>query len=124
MSYEKLDIEKYKDRTILHATLSDNAVTLELEDRITLSIQDSGQECCEERYLTCDDNLWDLVDGKLMDISLRDGGTKNEGTHETHETLFLDIRTDQTSVTICSHNEHNGWYGGIAPYIKETRTRR
>lgn len=90
----------------------DGALVLSFEDGGELLVFDEGRSCCESRYLTCDDDLSDLIGGKLTSIELREGGAA-ERDWDFHETQFVKVETDKGGVTLCTHNEHNGYYGGF-----------
>lgn len=104
-------------KTIAKAVLDadaedDGAVIIDFTDGSGLSIFDAGRSCCESRYITCDDDLAGLAGAKLMDIELRDGGSV-EADYDCHETQFVEIVTSNGNATLCTHNEHNGYYGGF-----------
>lgn len=90
-------------------------------DKTVLTLYDSAQSCCERRYLSCDDNLKpfkgstligvDLVEAKSEEIALLEKDGDYHG--EDHEVMFLKIKTSEGVFTVCSHDEHNGYYGGI-----------
>lgn len=76
-------------------------------------IEDSGQCCCEQRYLHTSDDLDDLVGDKLVSIQV-DGVKCLDESGEEHEVAFLKVSTNRDSVVIETHNEHNGYYGGFS----------
>ncbi len=39
-----------------------------------------------------------------------------------HEVSFLEIETNKGQISVASHNEHNGYYGGICLGISEVKT--
>lgn len=113
--------DKYYGRVVERGQLLNDGdvptLQLALEDGVTLLIQDQGQSCCESRYMTCDDNLANIFGGRLLAIEVLDGPDLPSG--ETHEQQFLIIRTTEGTITVASHNEHNGYYGGFALRITE-----
>ena len=60
-----------------------------------------------------DDDLTDFVGAVLMDIDTSEGESK-EGKHgDCNETMFLLVKTSKGVINCCTHNEHNGYYGGF-----------
>jgi|GEM_PF-1159730 len=96
-----------------------DALNLTFDDGVTLRLTDEGQSCCEHRYMTCDDDLSKLVGGKLNRIEAKEGPTTSADYGEEHEQIFVEIATDQCFVTVCTHNEHNGYYGGFGLSLDE-----
>ncbi len=82
------------------------------EDGIQICISDKEQSCCEERYITCDDDPKSLIGGELRRIESKKGPTIGDDD-DIHEQCFIEIGTDKTFITLCTHNEHNGGYGGF-----------
>lgn len=90
----------------------DGAVVIGFEEG-ELILWDNARSCCESRYIDTDDDLEDLVGGVLVGVAAQDGPTA-EDAEGVHEQDFLHIKTDKATVVLCTHNEHNGYYGGIA----------
>ena len=121
--------EKYVGRRIVEASLvkagdkpscgeAGDELRLKFEDGVEISLRDEGQSCCESRYVTCDDDLSKIVGGKLVKIEAKDAPNGESGYGE-HEQCFIEVSTDECFVTLCTHNEHNGYYGGFALAIQE-----
>jgi hypothetical protein len=90
----------------------DGSLLLKFEDGISLFVEDHGRSCCETRYMDTDDDLRELVGEVFRGIEVADGPeTLTSG--EPHETAFLRVKTDKSTVTVVTHNEHNGYYGGF-----------
>jgi len=108
-----------KKITAIHFQSGVNAyygrLSLKFEDSKILEIGDDySPSCCDEyRYMTCDDDVDKFVGATLLDIELRDGGELPDENGE-HEVLFLEIKTSAGSFQCCTHNEHNGYYGGFS----------
>lgn len=83
-----------------------------MADGLELAFWDDGQSCCEQRYMTCDDDLSTFVGAKLVDVEVADGSS-TEDDWESHDTQFLRLHTDAGVIVVCTHNEHNGYYGGF-----------
>jgi hypothetical protein len=86
-----------------------------------LSISDQGQSCCETRYLTCDDDLTGHEGGHLLFVDKHASGPEIQRDPEQygqHDTAFVKVQTTKGSFTICTHNEHSGYYGGFALTIE------
>ena len=95
------------------------------EDSITLhfsagklTLSDCGQNCCETRYMSTDDDVRSLIGQRFVCWEVKDGdysGPADE--YMQHDVQFLEIQTEGGFVTLVNHNEHNGYYGGFS--IKE-----
>lgn len=90
----------------------DDEFVLTFAGKVKLSFQDRGQNCCEERYMTCEDVLCGLSGSKFLGADVRQSVSGERG-EECHEIMFLVIHTSGGDITISTHNEHNGYYGGI-----------
>lgn len=90
----------------------DGALVLTFDDGSRLALYDDGRSCCESRYMRTDDNLAYHVGAQLLDAEVLDGPTVEED-YETHETAFLHVRTTKGVIVVNTHNDHNGYYGGI-----------
>ena len=102
------------DKVIKSARLTaDDELVLVFEDDSALSVSDQGQSCCESRYMRTDDNLDDLVGCRLLGFEIKDAPSV-AGDYDIHEIQFLEVKTDKGCVTMASHNEHNGYYGGFS----------
>jgi len=90
-----------------------DALILEFADGRKVSLWDDGQSCCEHRYMTIDDDLSKIVGGTLTRIECKEGRESKDDDYSEHEQVFIEIGTDDCFVTLCTHNEHNGYYGGF-----------
>jgi len=108
---------KYVGRTIDGALIVDNKLVLSFSDQSKIAIWDNGQSCCENRYMSTDDDLMSLVGRKLTRIEAKSGPEQDGG--DMHETCFVEIGTDDGFVTLVNHNEPNGYYGGFGLTITE-----
>jgi hypothetical protein len=109
---------EYYGRKILGAAMEDDTLSLQLDGGKTISIWDSGQSCCEERYMTTDDDIGSLIGAVLARIEAK-SGPDIDAEYGEHETIFVEVGTDKGFVTIVNHNEHNGYYGGFGLTITE-----
>ncbi len=85
-------------------------------DNLVLQISDDMQICCEYRYITMDDDISDLIGDSLKEIIVKpaEATIPDESIGiEIHETMFVEIATNKNSIVFCTHNEHNGYYGGF-----------
>ena len=85
------------------------------DDGTVFSICDSADLYSETRSMKIDDDLSDLVGGHLVSIEVKNAPNIESKCGDTHEVQFLEIQTNKCSVTIASHVEHNGYYGGFNP---------
>ena len=100
-------------KTITALSLTDDQLRFEFEDGSRLRLQDSGQSCCEHRYMMTDDDLPYYIGAKFVGAEVRDGGSTESEYGDTHEIQFLVVTTDRGTFSMASHNEHNGYYGGF-----------
>lgn len=110
------NIKKCIGQTIKQIVVHDSIVTIDFytkkDYQFRLILKDQETICCERRYYSCDDDL--NVDGSiLIAIELEDGRDSEKDGYE-HEEKFLKIKTNKETITVCSHNIHNGYYGGIS----------
>jgi hypothetical protein len=119
--------QKAIGKTIKHVALSTvepewdgvsiDTLRLEFDDASTLNIFDSGQSCCESRYMRTDDKLEDFIGATLLNIELKEAPNMEDEDGD-HEVQFLELMTSKGALTMASHNEHNGYYGGFAIKLK------
>lgn len=83
-----------------------------LKERVVV-VEDDGQDCCEHRFMSCDDTLSEFLGATLLDITVEDVGTGEGEDYEHHEIQFVHIKTSLGVITLQSHNIHNGYYGGF-----------
>ena len=91
----------------------DDKLLFTMADGTVVSMFDDGQDCCEHRYMTCDDDLTAFAGATFMRAEIRDGHHTDMEYDEVHEIEFLVITTSAGSFTVATHNEHNGYYGGF-----------
>jgi hypothetical protein len=100
-------------KVIVQIEMSDDTLTIRFGDGTGLKLYDDGQDCCETRYMHTDDDLSEVVGGRLYGIELRDAPDGEDEYGEVHEIQFLVVKTGIGEVVVCTHNEHNGYYGGF-----------
>ena len=110
-------VNKYVGETVTKAWVKYGKVFLKFGNN-GLCVWDDGQYCCEDRYIITDDDVSDLVGGKLRHIVVREGSMVYHD-FGCHDIDFLEIATEQTHVTFETHNEHNGYYGGFDVVVRE-----
>lgn len=86
-------------------------LVISFEDDTFLEIFDSGQLCCELRFMSCSDVLGDLVGHTFNSINMKTLGS--DGSDPFYDVAFLEIKAGDEIVTITNHNQHNGYYGGF-----------
>lgn len=115
-------IDYARNREIAHITVDERRVKIELVGGDELRIWDWGQQCCEIRFLSCDDNVSAFVGARFVDAEtrpvtdaefhrVRDNSGAYEG--EEDDPAFLIISTTLGEFTVVTHNIHNGYYGGF-----------
>lgn len=105
-------IKSSLNKKITDLRLVDDILKFTFEDNGCLHVWDGGQDCCEHRYMTTDDDLRDYIGAVFTNIEIRDVEVK-EDMFGVHEIQFLLIATSKGVFTIETHNEHNGNYGGF-----------
>lgn len=64
--------------------------------------------------MTTDDDVTWLVGKRLVGFEVKNGpNVESWDSWNTHEQQFLELKTDQGSITFVTHNSHNGYYGGF-----------
>lgn len=101
-------------KTIERIAVFDDELTLEFSDHSRLVFKDRGQECCESRYMTCDDDLQFYRGSTLVNAEIKNGPTSKDEWGDPHDIEFLEIVTNKGAFTVANHNEHNGYYGGFS----------
>jgi hypothetical protein len=102
-----------KGMIIRDAEVDEDSITLKF-DFGKLTLRDNGQRCCENRYMSTDDDVRSLIGSRFVCYEVKDGPDESEDDeYEVHDTQFLEIQTDSGFVTLVNHNEHNGYYGGF-----------
>jgi hypothetical protein len=107
----------------------DQGMAIRFTDGSRLCIWDGGQSCCESRYMTCDDDLSGHEGGQLISIDTEASGAQPAdekadddddewSTGDCHEVQFVKVQTTKGSFTLCTHNSHNGYYGGFSLRVK------
>ena len=113
------DASEYYGQNIEAVEMKDERLVLLLSNGKKISIFDNGQDCCESRYMTTDDDIQSLVGASLVRIESKPGPETVGEDDNAHEIVFVEVGTDKGFITIVNHNEHNGYYGGFALTITE-----
>jgi len=106
-------VGKSLGKTIRSVAVSGNSLDFVFTDGGTLSVWDDGQSCCENRYMSTEDELGYFVGGNLLKLELVDAPNIDGADGGTHEVQFLDVHTSKGMFQVANHNEHNGYYGGF-----------
>jgi hypothetical protein len=93
------------------------ALCVVFEDGTQISFADEGQDCCEHRYMTCDDDLQSFTGARFVGWEVLDAPSRDDG--DVHEVQFLHVRTDGGAIVCETHNQHNGYYGGFNVVVRE-----
>lgn len=123
-----LDPSSLYGKTITGLVIEDGAIHITLPPMYSNSsrpndyaIYDAGQQCCESRFITCDDELSHFIGATFQGISLKEASAQyiaddawgSDDEYERDDPQFLEILTDRGAITFCTHNIHNGYYGGF-----------
>ena len=93
---------------------NDDVLRMWFADGDAIAIYDTRQDCCEVRYMRTDDDLTEFAGATLMGFEVKPVTSIDDGVGDQHEIQFFEIRTSRGSITMASHNEHNGYYGGFS----------
>jgi hypothetical protein len=104
-------LQEFLPGTVSAVKLTDDRLTIVMDCGVEYAVVDRGQSCCEHRYITTDDDIGSLIGTRVVRIVEKDG--PELPCAEVHETRFVEIVTTKGSVTLTTHNEHNGYYGGF-----------
>lgn len=88
------------------------ALRIEFTDDTSIDVYDGGQDCCEHRYPTTDDDLTYYAGARLLGIEVRNVEVREEDCY-CREIAFLHVTTSLGVFVIETHNDHNGYYGGF-----------
>lgn len=115
-SVEIKDLDSKEDRE----REENQHIVIGLDNGKKLIIFDSGQSCCESRYITTDADLPSYIGKSIM--GFRQGEYKGvEDDHgESHDCQSLLIDTSEGVIDFVTHVEHNGYYGGFSIQAKLT----
>ena len=108
-------VEAFKgalNKTIASLALEDNALHFTFDGGSKIKLFDDGQSCCEERYMTTDDDLSYYIGSQLLDAEIKEAPSVQDEDGE-HEVQFLEIVTSRGAFVMETHNIHNGYYGGF-----------
>lgn len=108
-------------KVITKAAMEKDELHLSFQDGTGIRFLDDGQSCCESRFMTCDDDLSVFPGSIFNGAEIRDAPNM-ESSYGEHEVQFLVVNTSKGQFTVASHNEHNGYYGGIALIVRETKS--
>ncbi len=106
--------ETFYGRKITSVEIDDKVLKIAFEDGSKIRIFDDGQNCCEHRHMTTDDDVKTLIGHKLLRIEPKIATENQKGDEDYfHDEVFLEVATDNSFISIVNHNEHNGYYGGF-----------
>lgn len=89
------------------------------ENGATLVLSDRGPDCCNSVYMTCSDDLSQIVGDRMVGVTIEDAPDISGGEDAYHEVQFLHVRFASGAVVVCeTHNEHNGYYGGFSLVVE------
>lgn len=103
-------------------SFEEDFLRISLQDGTTLAVFDAQRSCCESRYIECDDTLKEFEGSIFKGIEHRKLAVEEPNVYaDTHEIDFVLIHTSNGVITLRTHNEHNGYYGGFCLRVeKET----
>jgi hypothetical protein len=108
-------------KTIAGMAVVDNELRIDFTDGTRLSLWDSGQSCCEMRWMESQtDNLAQFAGAQIISVEVREVGNdapapkeNAEYGHDVLDSQFLWIVTTKGVAVFANYNDHNGYYGGF-----------
>lgn len=117
--YGSDDFSAFVGKEVSKMSLDGGVFRISFEGGGLLTVTDEGQSCCENRYMRTDDDLDYHKGATLLGIENGKAAEETEGEYgECHEICFVDVKTSRGVITLASHNEHNGYYGGFSMVVK------
>jgi hypothetical protein len=117
---EQKKLEIFYEKTISNISLlNDTELQFEFTDGSSFIIFDNGQTCCEERYLTTEDDLSSFIGDQFLEITEKNYTIEDlsNGSGDA-ECLDIEVQTNKGFFSFQCHNDHNGYYGGFDISIK------
>jgi hypothetical protein len=97
----------------------DGGLVIDFIDGTGIVLFDDGRSCCEKRYAHTDDDLTAFAGAVFRGCEIREAPNLVDEDSDVHEVQFLLVHTSLGAVTIETHNEHNGYYGGFYLAVRE-----
>jgi hypothetical protein len=96
-----------------------NMIQVVFEDGSRLRIFDSGQDCCEHRYITSDDvGKYSPRGHRMRDVVVRSLSSTENDCCGYNDIQFIEITTSGVGFDFEIHNDHNGYYAGFSIEIE------
>lgn len=112
-------VKKHIGKRLETAAMRDDALHLIFEDGCEIKLSDNGQDCCDTRYMTCDDDLESFRGDRFVGIEVLEA-PEIEHRGGCHEVNFVNaIFASGNKITCQTHNEHHGYYGGFRIEVEE-----
>lgn len=108
------------NKVIASAQLVRDELIMEFSDGSAIKFSDTGQSCCESRYMMTDDTPSEFVGAVFLGAEIKEAPSV-ACDYGDHEIEFLEVKTDKGVFTMASHNEHNGYYGGFCIRVAQVR---
>lgn len=100
-------------KRIENVRIRGDALQIAFDDGVKILFLDRAQDCCEKRYMVCDDDLSSFAGERFIGAELSEPH-EIDGHGGVHDVQFLRIRLSSGSIVTCeTHNEHSGHYGGF-----------
>ena len=123
LQFSKTSFNTYRKalgQTIRKISCDYETLTLLFENGHGITITDSGQSCCEHRYMVCDDDTRSYVGATLLGMDLADVPEVLEEWPFSREVQFLRIHTSRGTIVVSNHND--GRYIGFCIEINAIAT--
>lgn len=123
-------VESFLGKTIASARVCEVDSTFEFDpptkrlelvfsDGEVLHLWDGNQQCCERRFMTCDDDLDSFRSARLVGVEVLRAprlpltDEESRAGFEWHDVQFLHVKTTAGTIVCQTHNVHNGFYSGF-----------
>lgn len=108
------NLDKFIGKTISTVVLTtEDKIHFVFTDDTKMTLYDNGQQCCELRYITTDDDLSTFSGSVLLGIVMKSYNSLDLNAYTTNEIQFLEVSTNNGCITFAAHNDHNGYYSGF-----------
>lgn len=125
-----MDVSKYIGKEISDIKMGimdyEDALIIQFTDNVVIKVYDSGQCCCESRYMHCEDEdeLTYHIGAILTGIEVVEAEDVSDNDYDVHEVQYCNVNTSKGMVQLVCHNEHNGYYGGFILSIEEVKSKK
>ena len=100
--------------TIESVVLEDDTIKVALRNGKVLVVTDTGQSCCERRWIDTDADLPSYSGKAIRGFRRSEYQNKEEAECDVHDFQSFLIDTTEGTIDFVTHVDHNGYYGGFS----------